>query len=155
MTNLAVVDATLSKLAFCDLILDTAVELERARSGAKISVAPLERLAQALDRASNPFEDLARSAFVEPAFYDSFERLFRHQRSAAPQSSEQIRSFLGDAVADLRRVEQGEVAPDSISKMIDFCVRLHQELTREIEAEGGVVIDEWRTSDIAAAESIS
>ncbi len=154
MANPAVVETTLSKLAFCDLLLDTAVELERARGGARISRAPLERLAKVLTHASRPFEDASQQAFVEPTFYDSFERLFRTQRASIPDSVEQLQAFLNDAVAELRRVERGRIAPGSLSKMIDFCVGLHKELTREIEAESGVVIDEWRTSDVAAAESI-
>lgn len=154
MANPAVVEATLSKLAFCDLILDTAVELERAKSGVKISRAPLERLARVLARASKPFEDASQQAFVEPSFYDSFERLFRLQNSNVPESVEQLQAFLNEAVAELRRAEAGDVPPQSLSKMINFCVGLHRELTREIESEGGVVVDDWRTSDVATAESV-
>jgi hypothetical protein len=154
MANPAVVEATLSKLAFCDLILDSAVELERARSGARINRAPLERLAQVLSHASKPFADDSQAAFVEPTFYDSFERLFRTQKSDLPASVEQLQAFLREAVSELRQVENEKVAPELLSKMIDFCVGLHKELTREIEAEGNVVVDEWRTSDVAAAESV-
>jgi hypothetical protein len=154
MAHLAVVERTLSKLAFCDLILDTAVELERARAGSKINRAPLERLARVLAHASRPFDDAAQSAFVEPTFYDSFERLFRVQKSGTPESVEQLQAFLSETVTELRLVEDGAVAPGSLAKMIDFCVGLHQELTRELEAESGVVIDEWRTSDLPAAESL-
>jgi hypothetical protein len=154
MVNPAVVERTLSKLAFCDLLLDTAVELERARAGSKINRAPLERLARVLARASKPFDDAAQSAFVEPTFYDSFERLFRVQKSEIPESAEQLQAFLSETVAELRLVETGAIAPGSLTKMIDFCVGLHQELTRELEAESGVVIDEWRTSDLPIAQSV-
>lgn len=147
MANGAVVGATLSKLAFADLLLDAAVELERARNGATVSRAPLERLAKFIAHLSNPFEESGQATFVDPTYYDSLERLFRLQKADSLQSTAQLQAFLADAVAELRLVERGQVEPASISKMIDFCIRLHQELTREIEVETGIVVDEWRTSD--------
>src|SRR6266536_2387578 len=130
MPSPAVVTSTLSKLALCDLLLDTAVELGRARIGRKFSRAPVERLATALSYASKPFEDAPQAGLVDPMFYESFERLFRVQRSDALESIDQLRAFVGDVIDELRSAEDGEVSPDSAKKVIDFCVGLHQELTR-------------------------
>ena len=135
MANPAVVTSTLSKLALCDLLLDTAVELGRFRRGLKFSQAPVERLAAALAYASKPFADAPQEGLIDPTFYESFERLFRIQRTDALESIDQLRAFVDEVVAELRPAENGEVSPESAKKVIDFCVGLHQELTREIEAE--------------------
>ena len=154
MANPAVVGSALSKLALCDLLLDAAVELERAKAGKKFSRKAVERLAVALSYASMPFEDAHQAGLIEPTLYDSFERLFRTQRSATLESIDQMREFVGEVVTDLRSAESGEVNEESAKKMIDFCVGLHQELTREIEAESRFVVDDWRTADIQASQSL-
>jgi hypothetical protein len=140
----------LSKFAFCDLVLDTALELEKARLGGQLSSAPIERLAEALSDAVKEDQPAGRPVFLEPAYFDSFERLFRVQRGN-PESVEQIQAFLREAVDDLRDLEHNTGATEKLGKVSEFCLVLHQELAREIEAEESGVTDDWRTSDISVA----
>lgn len=152
--NQVVADTSLSRLEFCDLVLDTAIELERARQGEASSSAPLERLADALSRASKPIAAPVEPAFVEATFYDPFERMFRAQNLDSPQSIEHIQAFITTAVNELRAVETGDASPETIQKLVDFCITLHQEMAREIEAEEADFVDDWRTSDVAIASSL-
>jgi len=154
MANLAVVGPALSKLELCDLLLDAAVELERSRSNRKFSRKPVERLASALSYASRPFDAAPQVGLIDPTFYDSFERLFRVQKTDTLESIDQLQAFVGEVVNELRSAEDGDVSSDAAKKVVDFCIGLHQELTREIEAESRFVIEDWRTSDIQASQGL-
>jgi hypothetical protein len=148
------IDTSLSRLAFCDLVLDTAMELERARLGHAPSMGPLNRLADTLSRAAKPIDAPMQPAFMEPTFYDPFERLFRSQKSVIPESIEQIQTFVAEAAEQLRAVEAGNASPEAIKRLVDFCVGLHQAVALEVEAEEADIVDDWRTSDVAVAACI-
>jgi hypothetical protein len=130
----------LSRFAFSDLALRSAIELDRAGNGSEYETAPLRELADALERAAYPdHSGAAPFKFVEPGFYQAFESLYQLQRRTPAHSVDELQEFMGDAIMGLRQVEDSVVEAQIDKKLIAFCIALHRELIRELSAEGNVV----------------
>lgn len=140
-------DMPLSKFAFCDLVLATTLELEKARTGRAARSEPLRQLADALSKAASPICAGEPTAFVEAGYFEPLERLFTSVNSQHPASIKQIQDFVQEASLNMRSIEVDKASQDSIPNLISFCVALHEELIRALESENNVVVDEPRTSD--------
>lgn len=104
--------------------------------------AVLDRLAATLVKTSDPGARDAPFRFVEPGYYEPFERLYRLRESPQSVAVEEIQAFIRRTSEKLSQVAQGDEA--LASELIGFCVALHQELIQEITAEDAVVVHEWR-----------
>lgn len=138
---------SLSKFAFCDLVLTSTLELEKARSGRPSEPEPLRQLADALSRAASPVHEGAPTSFVEASYFEPLERLFTTFRHQQPSSIKQIQDFINEATLNMRNLKIGDASNDGIPELISFCVALHEELVRGLGAENGIVLDEPRPSD--------
>jgi hypothetical protein len=76
----------LSKSDIGDLALDSALQLERARSGRPINTKPLHTLAAALRYSAGADDESGSVAAMWPGYFDPFERLYRSRQSAVPKS---------------------------------------------------------------------
>ncbi len=139
-----------SKFGFCDLALEAALQLERARSGVDWDVAPLRNLADVLSRTSHPAGHAVPAAFIESSYYQPFQRLLSSENVEEAESVDAIRAYFSGAVERLRGVEPGAAADERLSDLVKFCVGLHRELIRELKSEDGFGVHEWRVSDIPA-----
>jgi hypothetical protein len=140
-------NAPLSKFAICDLVLASTLELEKARTGRPAKSEPLRELAEALSRAARPMADDNSTAFVEAGYFTPLEGLFTAMNSAQPRSIKQLQEFVQDATNGMRSQNLEDSSNDSILGLIRFCVALHEELVRGLEAERTVVINESRASN--------
>lgn len=140
----------LSKFAFCDLVLTSTLELEKARTGRLAKSEPLRQLADALSQAASPVSGGVPTSFVEASYFEPLERLFTTVNSQQPSSIKQIQDFVHDATLNMRNLQIDSPSNDRIPGLISFCVALHEELVRGLDAEHGVVVDESRTSDNVA-----
>lgn len=140
----------LSKFAFCDLALESALQLDRARGGGALDTHPLRALAEVLCRTSDPSPNSAPAAFIESSYYQPFQRLLQSQNVEGAQSIDKIRDFFGAAADRLRSIRVEGASAEELSELVKFCVALHKELIRELKSEDGVGVHEWRVSDIPA-----
>lgn len=147
-------EVALSKFAFSDLAIRSAVELEKARAGTDFETAPLEQLAAALTRTSHPDDAGAPFKFVEPGYYEPYERLYRQKQPERAKGVEEIQAFVGDAVERLRAFKPGSAQKESAVELVKFCIALHRELIRELASEDVVVRHEWRRPDFPAPASL-
>ncbi len=134
--------ASPSKYALADLALQSAIELERVKGGMPYDGAVLDRLAATLLQKSDPVVRDASFRFVEPGYYEPFERLYRLRESPQTSAVEEIQAFIKRASEKLSHVVQGD--QNLASELIGFCIALHQELIQEITAEDPLVVHEWR-----------
>ncbi|MET4241533.1 hypothetical protein [Bradyrhizobium sp. RT10b] len=134
--------ASPSKYALADLALQSAIELERIKGGVPHDDAVLDRLAATLLQTSDPGVADAPFRFVEPGYYEPFERLYRLRESPQTSAIEGIQEFIKRASEKLSHVVQGDKG--LASELIGFCIALHQELIQEIAAEDVLVVHEWR-----------
>jgi len=134
--------ASPSKFELADLALQSAIELERIKAGMNHNGEVLDRLAATLVKTCDPGARDAPFRFVEPGYYEPFERLYRLQESPQSTAIEEIQAFIKRTSAKLSQVAQGDKA--LASELIGFCVALHQELLQEITAENAIVVHEWR-----------
>jgi len=134
--------ASPSKYALTDLALQSAIELERIKAGMSHNGDVLDLLAAKLLQTSEPVVHDAPFRFVEPGYYEPFERLYRLKESPKSAAIEEIQAFIKRTSEKLSQVAQGDKA--LASELIGFCVALHQELIQEITAEDAVVVHEWR-----------
>ena len=128
----------LSKFAFCDWVLATTLELEKARTGRVAKSEPLRQLADALSKAASPVCQGEPTAFVEAGYFEPLERLFTSVNSQRANSIEQIQDFVQEATLNMRSLEVDSASKNSIPNLISFCVALHEELIRALESESGV-----------------
>jgi hypothetical protein len=145
----------LSKFAFCDLVLASTLELEKVRTGRPAKSEPLQHLADALSRAASPVSEGAPTAFVEAGYFVPLERLFTTFKNEQPKSIRQIQDFVQDATKDMRSLDTSGTSNTAIPKLINFCVALHEELVRGLNAENTVVSNESRSSNKSAATFVS
>lgn len=147
MLAVATPNTPLSKFAFCDLVLASTLELEKARTGRPAKAEPLQALAEALSRAASPMANSGSTAFVEAGYFTPLEGLFTTINSAQPSSIKQLQDFVLDATKGMRSQNFENPSKDSILSLIRFCVALHEELVRGLETERTVVINESRASN--------
>lgn len=146
----------LSKFAFCELVLDSALELEKARTGGIADPVQLGKLADALTRTAMPFaQDANKISFVEAGYFGPLGRLFTTCRDEQPQSTKQIQDFVEDAAKNMRAPNFSDPSNRSISQLIEFCAALHEELARDLDSENRIVIDEWRSADDSTEACLS
>jgi hypothetical protein len=131
-----------SKFELADLALQSAIELEWIKAGMTRNSEVLDRLATALVKTSDPGSRAAPFRFVEPGYYEPFERLYRLTESPQSTAIEEIQAFIKRTSEKFSQVAQGDKA--LVSELIGFCVALHQQLIQEITAEDAVVVHEWR-----------
>ena len=139
---MSVLPSSTSKYGLTSLALQAAIELERLRANTPYDNAVLGALASALVETSDPHSDDAPFRFVEPGYYEPFERLCRLRESSQSVAVEAIQAFIKGASDKLSRVKPGE--QDLALELINFCVALHRELIQEISAEDAFVVHEWR-----------
>lgn len=145
-------DMPLSTFALSDLALQSAVELAKARAGSDYSVDAVHHLATALSQTVSPASQAPQLRFVEPAYYEPFERLFHHQQPAEPDPDtvEAIQSYFTEIVARLQAFNQASpLGP--VDELQDFCVALHRELIRELTSDGPFVRPNWRRTDFSSS----
>ena len=128
--------ARLSKFKIGDLALRSALELERARAGEDYDTAPLRDLADALKQMSMPLLGPTGVASMRPGYFEPLERLYRSHSSEAPNSFDQISAFVGRAIAELDVVASNRKVPDTLPRLVNFCIELHREFVRRPAAEG-------------------
>lgn len=146
--------ASVSKFAFSDLALQSAIELERARAGEPFQVEPLVDLADALSITSRPEREGSPFRFVEPSFYEPFERLYRLERHKA-ETVEDIQQYVGDLAERLRAIKPGKTEERTTRELVIVCIALHRELIRELGSEDVLVRHEWRQPTFATAPGFS
>src|SRR5260370_30267376 len=83
-----------SKYALTDLALQSAIELERIKAGMNHNSEVLDRLAKTLLQTSDPDVRDAPFRFVEPGYYEPFERLYRLKESPQSAAIEEIQAFI-------------------------------------------------------------
>lgn len=135
-------NASPSKFELADLALQSAIELERIKAGMAREGRVLDRLAASLLKTSDPGVHGAPFRFVEPGYYEPFERLYRLKESSQSAAIEDIQAFIKRTSEKLSQVAEGNEA--LTLELIGFCVALHRELIHEITAEDAVVVQEWR-----------
>jgi len=130
-----------SKYSLSDLALRSVVELERMGAGMDYNAQVFGELSTALMQTSEPAAGAVQFRFVEPGYYDPFERLYRSVSSAPRADLEQIQNYMKTVSSHLEALSKGqnEAAPT----MLPVCVALHQELVQELSAEDVFAIHEW------------
>src|SRR3546814_2527809 len=97
-------------------------------------------LATALRQNSEPSACTLQFRFVEPGYYESFERLYRMASSAPDGEVENIQEYMKTVSQQLSAVAQGQV--DAAASLLPVCIALHQELIQELAGEDGFDIHE-------------
>lgn len=146
---------SLSKFAFSDLALRSAVELEKARVGTSYEIEPIQSLADVLGLAANPDVQGAPFKFVEPGYYQTFERLYHTKQPAPVESVEQIQKFMSEAIDRLRSIKSATDRANIDKELIAFCIALHRELIRGLSTEDKVVVQERRSPDFSTPTGFS
>lgn len=121
-----------SKYSLSNLALRTIVELERMNAGLDYDTAAFSDLASALRVTSEPSAATLQFRFVEPGYYEPFERLYRIASSTAGDV-EQIQNYVKDVSSRLSAVAAGEGGASR--SLLPICVALHQELVQELSTE--------------------
>lgn len=144
-----------SKFALSDLAFRSALELEQARQGKDFDRALLAKLAAALSNASNPRSEGASFRFVEPGYYEPFERLYKLSHEVDASSVEQIQDFFKVEIRKLEGLSHRPPTSSEAAELVDFCVSLHRELVNALAAETAIAAGEWRGNDNAASNGVS
>jgi hypothetical protein len=137
---------SISKFAFCDLALESALQLELAKAGKEWDRVPPKRLSDVLIRAARPSDAESRASFIEAGYYEPFERLLS-RREGTPQSIQDIKSYFGAAAESLKSLDAAP-STDRLKELVDFCVNLHKELARELAREDAIGARQWPVTDI-------
>jgi hypothetical protein len=130
--------ARLSKFKVGDLALKSALQLERARAGVPYDKSQLAELAEALRVSAGEQDDTGRVSHMRPGYFEPFERVYRSSVEAEPQSSEEIRTFVIKAIADIDAAAHDEINGSLVSKLVDFCLELNREFVRRPPVEDRV-----------------
>lgn len=130
-----------SKFALTELTLRSLVELERAKAGLDFEGEVLGELSNALLETSGPEDNTGPFRFVEPGYYEPYERLTRHFHTGEASQVDRIQSYIKEVSDQLSQIALGEAA--LAPNLLRVCVSLHQELIQEITAEDMLVVNEW------------
>jgi hypothetical protein len=128
-----------SKHSLSTLALRSIVELERMNAGLDYDAAAFSDLASALRVTSEPSAATLQFRFVEPGYYEPFERLYR-LASSATGDVEQIQNYVKDVSSRLSAVAAGDGG--GAGSLLPICVALHQELVQELSAEDVFAVHE-------------
>jgi hypothetical protein len=129
-----------SKYNLSSLALRSIVELERMNAGLDSNRAVFTDLASALrDTSGSSTAGVKQFRFVEPGYFEPFERLYRTASSAADANVEQIQQYVNDLSSKLNAIASGEEVDGSL---LPVCIALHQELVQELAAEDAFDIHE-------------
>jgi len=143
----AAVNLPMSKFAFCDLALESAIQLEALKAGKNWNDKPVHSLAELLVQAARPEDKEAPASFIEASYYEPFERLTRQQLGVR-QSVQDIKAYFGGAADKLRAVSVETGSAEGVAALVQFCVTLHRELARELRMEDLSGARQRRASDI-------
>ena len=143
----AAVNLPMSKFAFCDLALESAIQLEALKAGRDWNEGPIRTLADQLIQAARPADREAPVSFIEASYYEPFERLTKQQLGTR-QSLQDIKAFFGDAAEELRSVNTSAATSEGVNALVNFCITLHRELARELRSEDLSGARQRRASDI-------
>ena len=122
-----------SKYNLSNLALRSIVELERMNAGLDCNRAVFTDLASALRDTSGPNTAGSQQfRFVEPGYFEPFERLYRTALSSAEADVEQIQDYVNDVSFRLNSVASSGTVDGSL---LPVCIALHQELVQELAAE--------------------
>lgn len=124
-----------SKYSLSNLALRSIVELERMNAGLDCDPDVFSSLAVALRQRSEPETCAAQFRFVEPGYYEPFERLYRMGSSESDGEVEHIQDYMKKVSHQLGAVAGGEIA--AVSTLLPICIALHQELIQQIAGEDG------------------
>lgn len=133
---------TQSTYALTNLALQSAIELERAKAGMKFDKKPLRDLANALVQTSRANATGEAFRFVEPGYYEPFERLYLSRGDKPSNTVTGIQAFIREASERIANAAEGKRS-DAV-KLIEFCLALHQELIQEFSVEDALVVQESR-----------
>lgn len=122
-----------SKYALSDLTLNSIVELERLLAGLDCNRETFARLAEALQQASEPTSGTTQFRFIEPGYYEPFERLYRNASSAFDGDVAHIQGFMKKVGSELTALAMDWGKPEQT--LLPFCIALHSELIRELTVE--------------------
>lgn len=128
----------LSKFKVGDLALRSALQLERARTGATYDKSPLTDLAEALRVSAGEPDNADRIAHMRPGYFEPFERIYRSRLDQEPTSLDEIRQFVARAIVDIDAAAQDHVSDTAMAKLVDFCLELNREFVRRPPAENKV-----------------
>lgn len=130
-----------SKFGLSNLTLSSIVELERLKAGMEYDGRALENLSAALLKMSNPTAAATQFGFIEPAYYDSFERLYVTSGQAEHGGVERIQAYIRELSEQLHGLaESAEGQPEPL---LAVCMNLHRELVQELSAEDDKAGHEW------------
>lgn len=133
--------ARLSKFKVGELALKSALELERARMGASYDRLQLAELADALRVSAGASDDSGKVAFMRPGYLEPLERVYFSNKSSAPESAEELRHFVEEAISqiDLAASAQDSIDEKSLNRLVDLCLELNREFVRRnlSESRGG------------------
>lgn len=129
-----------SKYGLSRLALHSIVALERMKAGMDCDPDVFRNLATALRQRSEPSACTMQFRFVEPGYYEPFERLYRMASSTSDGDVEHIQDYMKTVSHQLESVAGGEV--DAAASLLPVCIALHQELVQQISGEDGFDIHE-------------
>lgn len=129
-----------SRFALTDLTLRSLVELERVKAGLDFEPEVLSQLSSALRETSGREDSVSAFRFVEPGYYEPYERL---ARAGTGHSSpiDRIQSYIKDVSDQLAQVAGGHSA--FAPRLLETCITLHQELIQEVAPEDMLDVNEW------------
>lgn len=130
--------ARLSKFKVGDLALKSALQLERARAGVSYDKSQLTQLADALRISAGEPDESGRPSYMRPGYFEPFERVYRSSHETEPKSSEEIRTFVIEAIAEIDAAAHDEINVSLVSKLVNFCLELNREFVRRSPAEDRV-----------------
>jgi len=130
-----------SRFALTDLTLRSMVELERVKAGLDFEREVLSQLSSALRETSGPEDSTSAFRFVEPGYYEPYERLTRAFCTGHSSPIDRIQSYIKDVSDQLMQVASGHAA--LAPTLLDTCITLHQELIQEVAPEDMLDVNEW------------
>ncbi|MEG3148190.1 hypothetical protein U1839_26375 [Sphingomonas sp. RT2P30] len=128
----------LSKFKVGDLALKSALQLERARTGATYDKSPLTDLAEALRVSAGEPDDAGKISYMRPGYFEPFERVYRSSVEHEPKSIDEIRKFFAGAIIDIDAAATDHISDADMAKLVDFCLELNREFVRRPTAENKV-----------------
>ena len=129
-----------SKYGLSNLAMRSIVELERINAGLDSDLEVFTSLADALRQRSEPTHCTAHFRFVEPGYYEPFERMYRMASSASDGDVEHIQDYMKTVTHQLSAVAGGQT--DEVAALLPICIALHQELVQQITGEDGFDVHE-------------
>jgi hypothetical protein len=138
-----------SKFGLSDLALRSIVELERMNAGMDFEKGALEDLSVALLHTSHPDQQSEQVGFIDPTYYDPFERLYRASAVTADVNVEKIQEYLRQISEQLSVLADGGAA--SPTRLLTVCINLHKELVQELLADDDTAAQEWPEHEGATA----